>query len=177
MATAILDGVGNDPSDPSLVRRGCAQIRRFTEKPGAFGEPFNRLVAGICKNCGPGADAIYLSWLDPEWRSVGADYFARWSVGPPWCATFESTNPGGCDGCAIKGEGKTPLWWGRQAERKIERLATSILQPVNSNEAGVETPETTGSAFNGFPILGPRWGFDQTNRLCEGSEDKKGQPL
>jgi Domain of unknown function (DUF927) len=182
IAAAIADGIGFDPSDPNLIRRGCRQIGAFAENPGQFGEPFNRLVAGVAKNCEPGAREIYLSWLDPEWRSVGADYFERWSVGPPWCATFESTNPGGCEGCSIKGEGKTPLWWGRQAERKVERLANtrgSIEHHASTPRATApldsQTDSQQGTAFNGFPILSAEWGLDPSNRLCQVTEDKKNQ--
>jgi hypothetical protein len=174
IAAAMLGDLGDAPSDPNLMRRGCAQIRRVAEKPGAYGEPLNRLVAGACKNCGPGGDVVYLSWLDPDWRATGRDYFERWSVGPPWCATFESLNPGGCDGCAIRGEGKTPLWWGRQAERTIARISTVSERSRTPQQ---ETAEQTTQGLNGFPILGPRWGFDQNNRLCEVTEDKKGHPV
>jgi hypothetical protein len=170
IAAAIANDLGPDPSDPNLVRRSCRQIRRITEHPGSFSEPVHRLVAGTCKHCGTGsAREVYLSWLDPEWREIGADYFDRWNVDPPRCTTFESHNPGGCDGCPVKGEITNPLWLGRQAERKIERL---VADGGHTTETAAET-----KTFNGFPVLGPRWGFDPNNRLCEVSEDKKGQPL
>src|SRR5262249_32955855 len=68
IAAAITGSIGNEPSDPNGIVRGCQQIARWRAQPGAFGEPFNRLVAGVFKN----ADAtdVYLGWLDPSWRDV-----------------------------------------------------------------------------------------------------------
>jgi hypothetical protein len=205
IAAAIANELWSDASDLGAVRRHCRQIGAWAVDPGRWGEPFNRLVAGTAKNAGPGADSVYLGWLAPEWRDVGRAYFDRWETPPPWCATFESENPGGCDGCALKGEGRNPLWWGRQAERKIERLNTARIsttlsknnetaarstQPIESSQKGLgETPpetlpgekapgtESQAPSFNGFPVLSKRWGFDENNRLCEIGEDKKGSPI
>src|SRR5206468_434112 len=101
LAAALKNDIRDAPSDPDGVRRGCRQIGEYIRQPGKYGEPYSRLVAGVCKNCGPDAKPIYLGWLDPEWRAVGEGYFDRWHVGPPFCKRFEELNPGGCGGCAI----------------------------------------------------------------------------
>lgn len=130
----------DSPSDPATLARNCVQIGRVIARPDTAGEPLHRLTAGAFKNCEPGGEQFYLAAISDDWRAVARDKLDRWNTGPPYCASFDEANPGGCAGCRFfdgskKGldrfRFKSAVHAGRQAVRET--------QPAGSNEAPAET--------------------------------------
>ena len=174
LAKAIQGIIYDDPSDPQRTARGCAQLGAFVADPGKFDDNFHYGVAGLCKISCDGGDAIYLSWLDPEYRDAGQTKLDNWhSDAPATCEYFKgcSPRPELCQTCPHKGKITTPCELGRWAESKIERLAASRGIPIQVASAPAEEGD-----LNGFPTLEPPFNLSDRKIVWEWEDPKTKEP-
>lgn len=185
-------------SDPNTLVRNCVQIARVIRRPDSAREPLHRLVIGTFKHCGERGEQFYLGSLAPEWREVGRAKFERWNTGPPFCASFELENPGGCAGCRFFDASKKGLDRFRfKSAVHAGRIVPSDIRDTSQDEApnsaigtadGQEsaTKEINGTYLNGArPKLSavlsgikiPKgYIFDKEQRLVIPHEDSSGNP-
>ena len=125
---------GYTEADPKKVVRACQQLRRHIEQPEAISEPEWYAMIGCMRHAKRGPDAVHLlssrypAYNQQETEDKIAQHEAS-GAGPTLCATFESHNPGGCNGCPFKGKVKTPLLLGRE---RVE-LETPKLKVINND--------------------------------------------
>lgn len=158
----LTQSIRYNPSDPSLVRRNCAQIRRVIESPATCSEPLHRITGGVFKHCEGGTD-YYVQHLDDNWKDRGRAKCDAWTVGPPYCGSFEQENPGGCAGCYFFDGSKqgadrfkitSPTHSGRFIIHSQEAQEAHRAQQENQGDAGAgqddgQAPEINGHHVNG----------------------------
>jgi hypothetical protein len=89
----------------SLNGTGCAQIKFMLENP-------NAVSYDLC--CTDGEEAIHL--MSEDYAGYDRETTiakARDTIDPHRCTTFETHNPGGCNGCPFRGKITNPLPIGR----------------------------------------------------------------
>lgn len=107
-------GAGLPPPKASNVVKHCQQLMAQKTNPMAVSEPSWYAMVGCLRFCSNGDKAVHLmSQGHTEYSQDRTDtkliQHENSGTGPTLCATFESHNPGGCDGCPMRGKIKTPL--------------------------------------------------------------------
>lgn len=179
LAKTIQGTIYDDPSDPQRAARYCAQLGSFVAGPGKFNDNFHFGVAGLCKVSCDGGDAIYLSWLDPEYRDAGQTKLDNWhSDKPATCEYFEGTSPQPelCKACPHYGKITTPAQLGRLAESQIERLAAARGQAIQLANSDVAAETASESDLNGFPSIEPPYALKGGKIVWE-QESKDGEHI
>lgn len=103
------------------VAEKCAQLRKMRDTRGNISEP--HWYAGIQLLC----HAVEGDALIHQWSNGYANYSAEeterkiaqirgQALGPSLCTTFETRNPGGCDGCPFKGKISSPAQLGTEVQ-------------------------------------------------------------
>ena len=90
----------------SLEGNGCNQIKFILENAKTIPEPLWWSGLSIAANCSDGETAIHMMSEDhPTYNREATIRKAQTTIGKPHsCDTFNSVNPGKCDGCAFKGK-------------------------------------------------------------------------
>jgi len=98
----------------SIKGEGCAQLLYAYQNQETISEPLWWDALSVADCCDDRDTAIHkLSEKHPNYDPNETEHKVR-GRGAHSCATFESHNPGGCDGCPHKGRRKTPLGLGRE---------------------------------------------------------------
>lgn len=130
------------PCSGEKVATRCAQLARFKNTRGNIPEPFWYAGIQLLTHSIEGDELIH------EW-SKGYDGYSHGetagkieqvrsqSIGPTLCKTFESVNPGGCDGCAFKGKISSPVQLGTYIASAPPPI---VLERVEGREVQVELP-------------------------------------
>ena len=104
----------------------CQQVARMRDTKGDVNYEHWRGVIGIIKFCQEGVELAH------EWSSERANtnhgqldvdkMYNTWDSAPTTCGFFDRNNPGGCQGCEFKDEGKfkSPIVLGRREEITVE---------------------------------------------------------
>lgn len=104
-----------DIAEKSLDGGGCAQIRHILINAATLEEPLWYAGLSIARHCDDWEEAVHLMSEDhPDYSHENTIKKANQTYGKPQgCAAFEKLNPGGCDGCPLKGRITNPLYFGR----------------------------------------------------------------
>jgi hypothetical protein len=105
-----------DIAEKSLSGQGCNQIKNAIVNAKTLEEPVWHSALSIARHCTDWETAIHLLSEDYAGYSPEATIRkANETFGKPHsCSIFEQRNPGGCDGCPLKGQVTNPLAIGRK---------------------------------------------------------------
>ena len=108
--------VFQDIAEKSLSDKGCAQIKNILINAATLEEPLWYAGLSIARHCTDWETAIHLMSEDhPEYSHENTIKKANQSHGKPFsCEKFNELNPGGCDGCPLRGRITNPLAVGRR---------------------------------------------------------------
>ncbi len=128
---------GNFDKIVELGENGCLQINNYIQNAAADGaEPLFRSVISIAKFCVDGdAKAYELGRLHP----YADDRIGRKLAGikgPHNCATFNTSQPGICEGCKHWGKIHNPIALGRELKSTVVEI---VHKPVQNNDSGANT--------------------------------------
>lgn len=103
----------DEPSDPEIIARECAQMRNVGENPAGGWYP----ITGVLAFCGQaGHDYAVKIATDPVWIPTIKEKLQQWrdkASGPTTCERFTVLNPLGCAGCQHRGHVTSPIQLGR----------------------------------------------------------------
>lgn len=131
----------------SMQGEGCHQIRHILLNPNDVQEPLWRAGLSVAVRCVDGEEAIhkmsedYAGYtpeltikkanetlkLDPDTGKVIRAYS---------CNKFNELNPGGCEGCPVRGQVVSPIRLGRQ----LKEVKVDQAQPIRQDEDTEEVP-------------------------------------
>lgn len=133
---AFLNIHAEEPSDPEIIARECAQMRDVGEDPAGGWYP----ITGVLAFCGQaGHDYAVKIATDPRWIPTIEQKLEQWrqrATGPTTCARFGDLNPLGCVGCRHAGHVTSPIQLGRAGalqhpeEPPPPKPAESLLPPI-----------------------------------------------
>ena len=129
-----------DIAEKSLGGTGCAQIKHILVNAAQLEEPLWYAGLSIARHCTDWESAIHLMSEDhPEYNYEATIRKANQSFGKPFsCEKFNDLNPGGCDGCPLKGRITNPLAVGRRfVEATTEGEENSVRLAENPKEVPV----------------------------------------
>lgn len=134
MNEAAAAGAGYELADPREVVKKCQQLSWQLLNQGAVPEPLWYAMIGCLRHAKDGHRAVHLmSRQSPTYDAYATDVKIQQHTDggfpPTLCQTFETQNPGGCNGCPLKGQIKTPL----QAVRKLQQVAAPTVQLSTSS--------------------------------------------
>jgi len=105
----------------SAKHDGCLQLLNQYLNQDSVTEPMWFDALSIAQRCNDRDSAIHkLSDKHPDYDYDTTEAKANNTQYPHTCATFELSNPGGCDGCVWRGKIKTPLSLGKVIEEAVE---------------------------------------------------------
>lgn len=119
-----------DIAEKSLSDEGCAQIKNILVNAKMLEEPLWYAGLSIARHCTDWESAIHLMSEDhPEYNHEATIRKANQSFGKPFsCEKFDQLNPGGCEGCPLRGKITNPLAIGR----RLKESAPEELTPEDS---------------------------------------------
>lgn len=130
-----------------IVRRsvgdsGCAQIARAVVDQAHVAEPVWRAVLSIAWHCEDADKAIHKASCEhPEYDADITVAKAMATKGPYHCETFESLNPGGCEGCPHRGKITSPIVLGAMLkEAPATEQGYEVQEQETVEREGEETP-------------------------------------
>jgi len=131
----------------SMQGEGCHQIRNILMNPNDIQEPLWRAGLSVAVRCTDGEEAIHkmsedYAGYDPELTIKKANETLKLDsdtgkvIRAYSCNKFNELNPGGCEGCPVRGQIMSPIRLGRQLkETKVDQT-----QPVRQDEDTEEVP-------------------------------------
>jgi len=139
----------NNIAVKSIEGGGCNQIRFILENPDQTPEPLWYAGISVAVRCTDGESAIHMMSEDhPKYSASETNKKARQSLAnAKWahsCKAFEKENPGGCNGCAFKGQLRSgsPIDLGRKLAE-----APTAEEVAQKNSSGVKSDTETVPAF------------------------------
>lgn len=120
------------PSWAEDVAKRCNQVALMRDTKGLVNYEHWRGVIGIIKYCEEG-DALAHAWSvdGPTYNEKETQAkLDTWNSPPTTCTFLEKSNPGGCQGCQFKDEGKfrSPIVLGRREEVPVEKQEQVVKQ-------------------------------------------------
>jgi len=131
------------PCSGTKVADRCAQVRVVRDTRGRVAEPHWYAAIQLLCNSTEGDELIH------EWSNGHASYSVEetnrkitqvrsQAMGATLCTTFESRNPGGCDGCAFRGKISSPAQLGTHVvsapapviQVKVANVTTAVTLPA-----------------------------------------------
>ena len=114
-------GMSVDMTEANAKRvvRKCLQLMWQVKNPTKVEEPQWYDMVGCLRHAENGSKAVhavsstYAGYSQEETESKIQQHTEN-GIGPTLCSTFESHNPGGCEGCPFKGKVSTPLQLGKE---------------------------------------------------------------
>lgn len=105
-----------DIAEKSLADKGCAQIKYAIVNSKTLSEPLWHSALSVARHCTDWETAVHMLSEDyPGYSPEATIRKANETFGKPHsCLTFEQRNPGGCDGCPLRGQVTNPLAIGRR---------------------------------------------------------------
>lgn len=133
MVEAASNGASYAKADPRKVVAKCRQLSWQAANQALVSEPSWYTMIACLRHAEDGLKAIhFMSKNSPVYdQNVTITKIQQLednNVGPSLCTTFESHNPGGCDGCPFRGKIKTPL----QIVREMEAAPPPVLNLATS---------------------------------------------
>jgi hypothetical protein len=131
-----------DIAEKSLEGQGCNQIKNAIVNAQTLSEPVWHSALSIARHCTDWETSIHL--LSEDYAGYNREATIRKAnetFGKPHsCATFEQRNPGGCDGCPLKGRITNPLAIGRRfVAAPSEEISEEDAVRIASNPEEVPT--------------------------------------
>jgi hypothetical protein len=116
----------------TMSGNGCAQLRYAVENQAELDEPMWRATLSIAKFCNDAAKAAHkVSAGHPDYDPDTTEAKMAGIKGPYTCETFASNNPGGCDGCPLRGKITSPIQLGTVIpEAETEEVEDEDGEPV-----------------------------------------------
>lgn len=112
---------------------GCQQLLSCYQDRAGLAEPRWFDALSIAKFCEDKDKAIHkLSSDHPDYDPHAVEHKIQHILGPHSCEEFEKHNPGGCEGCPLRGSIKSPIVLGKVVE---ESESSEIIE---TDEDGVE---------------------------------------
>lgn len=145
---------------------GCKQLLDCCENSATLSEPrwFDALsVAAFCQDRETAIHAV--SAGHPDYTPEAAEAKTHHISAPHSCETFEKTNPGGCDGCPLKGKGRSPIGLGRVIVEAEDNVV--VEEPTEEGEE----PETYIIPEYPFPFFRGKTGGVYMKAKDDESED------
>jgi hypothetical protein len=134
-------------ADLSVDGKGCNQIKFIVQNAAILTEPVWRAGLSIAVNCNDHDQAIH--WISSEHAgytpeaTIKKAYPDGKKLSPYFCKTFDEVNPGGCEGCPLKGTITTPI-----------NIAKKFQSVDPSENAVVHTPDpVTGTVITELKTL------------------------
>lgn len=115
--------MGNYMSNFAEIMKGgkCAQLTYAYKNQDTIGYDLWRGALSVAQRCEDRDTAIHkLSEKHPNYSWADTEGKANDTGGPQFCTTFESNNPGGCDGCPSKGTISSPIQLSRYVAKASE---------------------------------------------------------
>lgn len=115
----LTDGLlSGAPSDPKLVIRACAQMRRIATQQADIEEPLWYAGLAVARHCTGGRRVAHAvssrhPGYSPGETDAKVDHLEEKDIGPTTCARFASLYPAGCAGCAYQGKITSPIQLGK----------------------------------------------------------------
>tara|TARA_R110002012_G_scaffold3223_1_gene15027 strand:+ start:5119 stop:7944 length:2826 start_codon:yes stop_codon:yes gene_type:complete len=152
----------------SLKGEGCAQIKHIIINAKTLEEPMWYAGLSIAQHCKDRNEAIHMMSEDhPQYNKQDTERKANQTQDKPYaCTSFNTVNPGGCDGCQHKGKITNPLALGKEFVPAISNTNTPLI--VNGRMVGLPkdlSPFVYGGNEGGIYYQPPQ------------EHDEDGQPL
>ena len=131
-----------DIAEKSLSDQGCAQIKHVLVNAATLEEPMWYAGLSIARHCTDWESAIHLMSEDhPEYSHDNTVRKANQAFGKPFsCEKFDELNPGGCDGCPLRGKITNPLAIGKRLlEAPTEEITEEDTIRITANPEEVPT--------------------------------------
>ena len=140
----------------SAQGEGCNQIKFILENAKTLTEPVWRAGLSIAVSCSDADTAIHLMSEDHPEYSINATIEKAYPKGvklsPYSCETFNSVNPGGCDGCKFKGKIKPANPLGISNELQLsESVVETIIEHIPQAQMSPVNPFKVSTRLNGLP--------------------------
>lgn len=129
----------------SMQGEGCHQIRNILMNPNDIQEPLWRAGLSVAVRCTDGEEAIHkmsedYAGYDPELTIKKANETLKLDpdtgkvIRAYSCNKFNELNPGGCEGCPVRGQIMSPIRLGRQLKEVKVDQAESVRQDEDTEE-------------------------------------------
>jgi hypothetical protein len=130
---------------------GCAQLIHMYRNQATIEEPLWRAGLAIAQVCEDRDTAIHkMSSKHPSYSARETEEKANSTGGPYKCATIETLNPGGCDGCPNKGVITSPVQLCKKIAKATEDDNVIIMPSVAiGKEITYKIPEFPNPYFRG----------------------------
>lgn len=116
--------------------KGCAQLKNCLLNQADIEEPLWRAALSVAAHCEDKDKAIHaLSKNHPEYDPRETESKASQTKGPYHCASFDSLNPGLCEGCPHFGKLTSPIQLGR-AVKRAEEEDNVVVDKLADNPLG-----------------------------------------
>lgn len=131
------------PACSKSIYKRCAQMARVKEVGGPVGYQMRASACSIIKLCDE-QDFSVLWANDADTARVidQTEMMQNDSItdNPHLCSRFEENNPGGCDGCKLKGRGTSPIVLGRPMQEDqsyVTREELEVIQAKPSTQLSI----------------------------------------
>jgi hypothetical protein len=113
----------------SLKGVGCAQIKYIITHAKTLEEPMWYAGLSIAQHCKDRDEAIHMMSEDhPQYNRQATERKANQTQDKPYaCTSFNTVNPGGCDGCQHRGNITNPLALGKELTPAVISSATPMI--------------------------------------------------
>lgn len=131
--------------DKTVAGKGCAQLAYAIQNQADVSEPVWRAALSIAQHCDEAEKAIaHVSKNHPQYDPDEALAKARRIKGPYLCTTFEQYNPGGCEGCPLRGKISSPIQLGGYVrESAVHETGHYVTEPNDVPSDTSESVDTT----------------------------------
>lgn len=137
------------PSYAYLIADRCQQLRLMRDKHGCIDEPLWYILIQLLRNTVEGEEIIH-AWSSGHQTYSSGETDGKIAqvkdMGPPYCATVEGRNPGGCDGCAFRGKVISPIQLGTNVEAVMTSDSNTSAANITTTEDDPHTKEVAEEA-------------------------------
>jgi hypothetical protein len=163
-------------ADLSVDGKGCNQIKFIVQNAAILTEPVWRAGLSIAVNCNDHDQAIH--WISSEHAgytpeaTIKKAYPDGKKLSPYFCKTFDEVNPGGCEGCPLKGTITTPINIAKKFQ-SVEPSDNPVVEVTHPVTGVVSTQlKTLPSELYGY-----EYGVNGGIYYVEIKYDKDGAPI
>jgi hypothetical protein len=163
-------------ADLSVDGKGCNQIKFIVQNAAILTEPVWRAGLSIAANCNDHDQAIH--WISSEHAgytpeaTIKKAYPDGKKLSPYFCKTFDEVNPGGCEGCPLKGTITTPINIAKKFQ-SVEPSDNPVVEVIHPVTGAVSTQlKTLPSELTGY-----EYGINGGIYYVEIKYDKDGKPI
>jgi hypothetical protein len=137
--------VAGEPAEFKDVVKKCQQIHQAVAHQETTAEPVWYATLQVVRHCKDAEKmALVVSHKHPGYDKdatlLKMQQMADKNVGPTLCDTFDSRNPGGCNGCEHRGKIKSPIVLGRVLKEADDK-PTMVIDHGNGESSTIELPK------------------------------------